>query len=413
VLPGGADLLFVINPDSSASFNDSRIAMQSLGDSGGRTMLDARGSFPFYASTGHLIFFSNGSVRAAPFDVRQRTLTGPPVPVGDGISVAPHTGAVQAAISDNGTLAYADVGDQVPKSSLVALDATGQAQPLTEMLPIYLGELSVSADGQRVAFRAAKANDDIHVLDLARGSLTRFTDQGGDEQNPVWTPDGTRIAYFSQRAGTMAMYLKGTEGNGTPERIMPAEHMQRPSSFSPEGSLLAYSEAHPGSGADIWTVRLDSAMPRRPELFLRTSSDEDLPLFSPDGRWLAFRSNESGRMEVYIARFPGAAVKRQVSIGGGDQPQWSPDGKQLFYLNGSRMMSVDVTTEPGLQVGKPRLLFERAPSESALNSGQWGHTYAVLPDGKRFLFVSNPPRPEVRELKVVLNWFEELKRRVP
>ena len=413
LLPGGKDLLFVINPDSSASFNDARIVMQPLGGTGVRTMLDARGSFPFYSPTGHLVFFSNGSLRAAPFDLRRRMLTGPPVPVVEGVSVAPHTGAVQAAISDTGTLAYADVGDQVPRSSLVALDAIGRAQPLTEMLPINFGELSLSADGQRVAVRAAKANDDIHVFDLARGSLTRFTDQGGDEQTPIWTPDGTRIAYSSQRGGTMSMFWKGSEGNSAPEPIIATEHGQRPSSFSPDGTVLAYSESRADSGSDIWTVRLDGATPRRPELFLRTASNEDLPLFSPDGRWLAFRSNESGRMEVYVARFPGAAVKRQVSIDGGDQPQWGPNGRRLFYLNGSRVMSVEVNTESGLQVGKPRLLFERAPSESALNSGQWGHTYAVFPDGNRFLFVSNAARPEVRELKVVLNWFEELKRRVP
>jgi eukaryotic-like serine/threonine-protein kinase len=412
LLPGGNDLLYVINPDSSASFNDARIAMQPLGGNGVRTMLDARGSFPFYVPTGHLVFFSNGSVRAAPFDLRQRALTGPAAPVVDGVSVAPHTGAVQAAISDTGTLAYADVGDQVPRSSLVALDANGRPQSLTEMLPVYFGELSLSADGQRVAIRLAKANDDIHVLDIARGSLTRFTHEGGDEQTPIWTPDGTRIAYSSQRGGALAMYWKASEG-GTPEAILTAEHPQRPSSFSPDGKVLAYTELREDSGADIWTVRLDSAIPRQPELFLRTALDEDLPLFSPDGRWLAYRSNESGRTEVYVARFPGAAVKRQVSIDGGDQPQWGADGRQLFYVDGTRLMSVDMNTESGLPVGKPRMLFERAPSESALNSGGWGHTYAVRPDGKGFLFVSNATKPEVRELKVVLNWFEDLKRRVP
>ena len=195
LLPGGQDLLLVINPDTSASFNDARVAVAPLGGNGPRKSLDVQGSFPDYTPTGHLVFFSSGSVRAARFDLKQLALTGPPVPVEDGVSVAPHTGAVQAAISDTGTLAYADVGDQVPRSSLVVLDSKGRAQPLTDMLPVYFGEVSLSADGQRVAIRAAKANDDIHVFDIARGSLTRFTYEGGDEQTPVWTPDGTRIAY--------------------------------------------------------------------------------------------------------------------------------------------------------------------------------------------------------------------------
>ena len=348
LLPGGTDLLFVINPDNIASFNEGRIAVETLGTKESREILDAQGSFPLYAASGHLVFFSGGSVRVAPFDLRQKRMTGPAVPVVEGVSVTPHTGAVQAAISESGTLAYAPVGDQVPRSSLVVVDVNGRAQPLTDVLPHYLGEMSVSPDGQRVALRSAKANDDIHVFDIPRASLTRFTYEGGDEQNPVWTPDGKRLAYASQRGGTPTMYWKTADGNGTPEKILAPQHPQRPSSFSADGKFLAYTEVHPQSGLDIWTVRLEEHSPRQPEPFLRTPFDEDLPLFSPDGHWLAYRSNESGRMEVYVAQFPGAAVKRQISVDGGDQPMWAPDGKQLFYLNGNHVMTVDLNAESGL-----------------------------------------------------------------
>jgi serine/threonine-protein kinase len=413
LLPNGTDLLFVINPDSIASFDEARIAVETLGAKDSREILDAQGSSPVYTPSGHLVFFSGGSVRAAPFDLRRRKMTGSAVPVVDGVSVAPHTGAVQAAISASGTLVYAAVGDQVPRSSLVVVDAKGYAQPVSDALPYYVGEMSLSADGQRVALRLAKANDDIHVFDFPRGSLTRFTYEGGDEQNPVWTPDGTRVAYSSQRGGTPTMYWKTADGNGTPERILTPQNPQRPSSFSADGKFLAYTETHPQTGLDIWTVRLDDRSPRQPEPFLRTPFQEDLPLFSPDGRWLAYRSNESGRMEVYVARFPGAAVKRQISVDAGDQPLWAPDGKQVFSANGNRIMSVDLNTESGLNPAKPRTLFERTFSTSSADAGQWGHTYAVFPDGKRFLFVENDARPEVHELRVVLNWFEELKARVP
>ena len=412
LLPGGTDMLFVINPDNIASFDEGRIAVETFGTKESRQILEAQGSFPFYAPSGHLVFFGGGSIRVAPFDLRQKRVTGPAVPLVEGVSVTPHTGAAQAAISESGTLVYAPVGDQVWRSSLVSVDLSGRAQPLTDVLPHYLGELSVSPDGQRVALRSAKANDDIHVFDIPRASLTRFTYEGGDEQNPVWTPDGKRLAYASQRGGTPTIYWKTADGNGTPEKILTPQHPQRPSSFSPDGKFLAYTEVHPQSGLDIWTVRLDDSS-RQPEPFLRTPFDEDQPLFSPDGHWLAYRSNESGRMEVYVAQFPVAAVKRQISIDGGDQPMWAPDGKQLFYLKGNRLMSVDLNGESGMHATKPRVLFERAVSPSAADSGLWGHTYAVFPDGKRFLFVDNGVQPEVRELRVVLNWFEELKRLVP
>jgi serine/threonine protein kinase/Tol biopolymer transport system component len=410
--PGGTDMLFVINPDSIASFNEARIAVETLGKKESREILDAQGSFPLYTASGHLVFFSGGSVWVAPFDLRRRRMTGPAVPAIESVSVCPYTGAVQAAISASGTLAYAPIGDQVPKSSLVVVDLNGRAQPVTDALLNYLGEMSLSSDGQRVALRLAKANDDIHVFDIPRGSLTRFTYEGGDEQNPVWTPDGRRVAYSSQHGGTPTMYWKSADGNGTPEKILAAQNPQRPSSFSADGKFLAYTEVHPQTGLDIWTVRLDDRSSRQPEPFLRTPFQENLPLFSPDGRWLAYRSNESGRMEVYVAQFPGGAVKRQISVDGGDQPLWAPDGKQLFYVNGNRVMSVELNADSGLHATKPRMLFERTFSPSAINSGQWGHTYAVFPDGKRFLFVENAVPPEVRELRVVLNWFEELKARV-
>jgi serine/threonine-protein kinase len=357
------------------------------------------------------VFFSAGSLLAAPFDLQQRKMTGAAVPVVNDVYVAPSNGAVvAAAISASGTLVYAPTPGRDTKSRLVVVDAAGTAQPLTDFLPQHLRELTVSPDGQRVAVRVVKANDDIHVFDIPRSSLTRFTYEGGDELTPVWTPDGKRIAYTARRGNTPAMFWKPADGNVAPERILDAHEAQRPNSFSPDGKYLAYAEIDPQTGGDIWTVRLDDNATRHPEPFLRTPFYEDLPVFSPDGRWIAFRSDESGRREVYVAQFPGAAIKQQVSIDGGDQPLWAPSGQQLFFVDGDRLMTVDLDTTSGLRAGKPRELFHGPLVRDEPRMP--GRSYAVFPDGKRFLFVERAPQPEIRELVVVLNWLEELKRKV-
>ncbi len=406
ILPGQSGLLFVVNPDNIASFNEAQIVVEDPGRKESREIL-ATGTFPHVISTGHLVYYNGGSLLAAPFDQGQRKTTGPGVPVVDGVIMNPTTGAVQASISGSGTLVYASGQVIQDRSRFVKVDLQGKLQPLGDPQP-YLSEFSLSPDGQSVAIRAARANDDVHIYDLVRGSLARFTFEGGDEQHPIWTPDGKRVAYSSQRGGPPTMFWKMVEGNGAPEKIAPTEHAQYPTSFSPDGKFLAFSEVRPQTRSDIWVLRLDSS-PRQAEPFLRTPYQEDLATFSPDGHWLAYQSDESGKDQVYVAQFPGGRVRQQVSIEGGSQPRWAPGGKQLFFLNGQRLMSADVILAPALTVGKPRLVFE---TKLDLDGGlAW--MYDVYPDGKRFLFLEEASaQPEVRELRVVLNWFEEVKRKV-
>jgi Tol biopolymer transport system component len=186
------------------------------------------------------------------------------------------------------------------------------------------------------------------------------------------------------------------------------EGIQTPGSWSPDGQSLVFYDISPATGNDIWVLPMEGD--RRPQVFLRSPAQEEAPTFSPDGRWLAFTSNESGRDEVYVQPFPGPGGKLQISTEGGNEPLWSRNGRELFYRNGDKMMAVEITTQPTFTAGSPRLLFEGRYEFSP--NGVAG--YDVSLDGQRFLMVQ-PVEPEqpATQINVVLNWFEELKRRVP
>jgi dipeptidyl aminopeptidase/acylaminoacyl peptidase len=187
-----------------------------------------------------------------------------------------------------------------------------------------------------------------------------------------------------------------------------SEYGQAPSSWSPDGQLLAFTELNPTTGWDIWVVRLGD---HKTQPFLRTPFTEGGPRFSPDGRWLAYVSNESGRNEIYVQPYPGPGGKRQISTEGGAEPVWNRNGRELFYRNGDKMMAVDIATQPSFAAGKPRMLFEGPylPTAATIQN------YDVSPDGQRFLMLkpSESAESSPKQINVVLNWFEELKQKVP
>ncbi len=181
-----------------------------------------------------------------------------------------------------------------------------------------------------------------------------------------------------------------------------------PGSWSPDGQVLAFSELSPTNGWDVWVLKLESD--RKPRPFLQTPSNESIPMFSPDGRWLAYESDESGREEIYVRPFPGPGSKWQISADGGTEPVWARSGRELFYRNGDEMMAADIATQPSFSARKPKVLFE-GHYESY---GPFSSYYDVSPDGQRFLMVKeNQQGTSASQINVVLNWFEELKRRVP
>jgi eukaryotic-like serine/threonine-protein kinase len=266
----------------------------------------------------------------------------------------------------------------------------------------------LSPDGRRVAAVISEQESQIWLYDLSRETLTRFTFEGNLNNAPVWTPDGKRIAFESKKEGPPNIFWQLADGSGGLERLTTSEYVNAPTSWSQDGQLMAFIELNPTTGFDIWVMRLSD---RKAQPFLRTRFNETAPRFSPDGRWLAYISDESGRFEIYVQPYPGPGGKWQISTDGGMDPVWNPNGKELFYRSTNKMMAVDIATQPSFVAGKPRMLFEGqyVPPPVPISN------YDVSPDGQRFLMLkpSEQEQAAPTQINVVLNWFEELKRRVP
>jgi Tol biopolymer transport system component len=247
------------------------------------------------------------------------------------------------------------------------------------------------------------------LYDLSRDTLTRITFGGSLNYNSVWTPDGKRIAFMSNREGPQNIFWQLADGSGGLERLTTSEYVDPPRSFSPDGQLLAYVEINPTTGYDIWVLRMSD---RKAQPFLRTPFNESAPSFSPDGHWLAYISDESGRFEVYVQPYPGPGSKYQISTEGGTEPVWNPNGKELFYRSGDKMMAVDINSQPSYSVGRPKMLFQGPYVPTPITFP----FYDVSPDGQRFLMFrpsEQTSSSSLTQIVVVQNWFEELKRRVP
>ena len=225
---------------------------------------------------------------------------------------------------------------------------------------------------------------------------------------PLWTPDGKRVTFSSTRAGGPEnLFWKAADGSGPAEQLTESERRQVPSSWSPDGQVLAFSEL-PLTAADIWVLPLQGE--RKPRPFLQTQFQEAAAVFSPDGHWLAYTSDESGRPEVYVRPYLGPGGKWQISNEGGTEPVWAQNGRELFYREGNKMMAVEITMRPTFHAGTPTLLFEgQYFRDLALTEAD----YDITRDGQRFLMIQPGEQEAATQINVVLNWFEELKRLVP
>jgi serine/threonine protein kinase/Tol biopolymer transport system component len=404
-LPGGRAILFTAGR-SGITFGNAQIAVQSVG-TGGRRDLVQGASNPRYAPSGHLVYAQGGDLEAVPFDPQRLAITGVATPVVEGVLQSPTTGAAQYSIAASGTLAYIPGGLQGTQSRLIWVSRNGTEQVLAAPPHSYRFP-RLSPDGRRVGVAIIEQESQIWLYDLSRETLSRFTFEGSQNYTSVWTPDGKRVAFESNNSGSLNIFWQLADGSGGLERLTTSQYINAPGSWSPDGSLLAFAEINTTSGQNIWILRLND---RKALPFHRTGSNENEPRFSPNGSWLAYISDESGRYEVYVQPYPGPGGKWQISTEGGTEPVWNQNGRELFYRNGDKIMVVDISTQPGFYASTPRVLFQGRYEQPPVPLPN----FDVSRDGQHFLMLKPVDQEQAAptQINIVLNWFEELKQKVP
>jgi len=410
-LPAGNAIVFTIVED----YLDvrPRLAALDLATRKWRVLLedaaDAR-----YVAGGYLAFLRQGSLMIVPFNPDTLEVIGQPVPAVvnvmqalNVINTGYNTGSGQFSVSASGSLTYAP-GGSLPdaQDSLVWVNSKGESSPIASFeAPFFAPRFS--PDGQRIAYRTAGKGNQIWIYDLNRGTHTKLTSEGYANW-VTWTPDGQRLVFGWSKAGIRSLFWQAADGSSPMQRLTQSEYNQYPGSWSPDGETLAFVQNHPVSGSDILLFQMHD---RKVSPFLNSEFDEMSPEFSPDGRWMLYGSNESGRNEVYVRQFPGPGGRWQISSEGGTEPLWSRNGRQMFFRRGNQILAVDVKAGTGFSAGKTRLVFEQPGFWDSLPIRCWD----ISPDGLRFVMVKlgeRKPQPATKMI-LVQNWFEELKRLCP
>lgn len=403
ILPDGDTVLFTA---FSTPIDKSRLMALSL-KTGKQKPLMEGAVFGRYLSPGYLVFARGETILAVPFDLRRVETTGSPVAVLEGVAFIPQNGFSHLAVADNGALAFLPSSLAYAEQKLVSVDRSGKSQTIREKLHVHYG-LRLSPDGRSIAIglRDAGHAPDIWILDLARGSLSPVTHGPASNFDPIWTPDGKRVLYVSERP-IFNIYSRLADGSGDEESVLTTANDTYPESLTRDGSTLLFSTSSSTNGEDLWITSL--ATPKQAKPFLATQFYESDATISPDGRWVAYQSTESGKSEIYVRDFPGGSSRVQVSIDGGSEPVWARNGRELFYRTGRKLISVPV---------KPGADFVPGPSSVLLQGdftvGNQVPGYDVSPDGQKFYFVQQDPKTQQpANVNLILNWSEELKHLVP
>jgi serine/threonine-protein kinase len=430
VLPGSKAVLYSSLRSGTGNWESANIVVRALsGDR--RVVLQQGGYFGRYVSSRHLLYMHQGTIFGVPFDPDRLELAGSPVPVVQGVTGGPNSGGAQLAVSANGTAVYMPGEGQGSVASIQWLDQTGKLSALRSVGADWSNP-AFSPDGRSLAMDISDGTQtDVWVYDIVRDTLTKLTFDPADDARPVWSPDGSRIAFASRRGdkATFNVYWLRADGTGDVQRLTESTLNQQPTSFHWSGKYLAYFESGAPTATDLKLLTIEGSertgwKPSAQTVLLQTPLVESMALFSPDGKWYAYLSNESGENQVFVRPFvpPGTATdgaaptgKWQISTSAADDPSWSHVRHELFFLSGSdlRMMVASYTGENGaFKVDKPRVWSDtrviprpRPPSRDL----------DLHPDGKRFAVASNQNDTTVKQNKAVFvfNFFDELRRIAP
>ncbi|HSK08638.1 MAG TPA: protein kinase, partial [Vicinamibacterales bacterium] len=364
-LPGGRGLLYTAHT-KTGSYDDASLVVLGPGGAAPRVLLQG-GYHGRYLASGHIAYLHDQTLFAVPFDLDRLERVGPAVPVIQGVAGATLNGTAEFSAAHNGLLIY---GTAVASPRALSwLDASGRLTPLRDE-PASYRALRLSPTGDRAALAIEhEGRSDIWILDLARENLSRMTFHNDNDVEPVWTPNGRRIAYTSWRedVGALNFFWQRADGTGQPQRLTTSSERHLRGAWHPDGAIFAYTAVRQGTLLDVMLLALEGDeasgfRPGTPEPFLATPAEERDPHFSPDGRWLAYASSESGNYEVYVRPFPGPGGKWQISNGSGVSPRWSPTRPELLYRAGNHLMVVEYgADERSFRAGRPRPWAELPP----------------------------------------------------
>jgi eukaryotic-like serine/threonine-protein kinase len=408
-LPGGKAVLFTILPVTGRA-EDGQIAVLDLRTATSKVLIRG-GSQAHYVPTGHLVYGVAGTLRAVAFDLERLEIVGTGAPVLEGVRTTA-LGAVDAAIAANGSLLYIAGGEVGRGRDVVSVDRQGHAAPLAGIVPDQYRQLRLSPDGTRLALATSS---DVWIYDLARATLSRLTTNPAADTRPLWTPDGSRIVFTSDRAGYLEIFSRSADGAGGDERLLTRDRDLvdlHADGWSADGRQLLFTEVHSNAQCAIGL----SAVERQSDVKLLVKNEfcNDDPAVSSDGRWMAYQSNLSGQNEIYVERYPELGNRQQISTGGGVCPLWSRDGHELFFSTATsrQLLAVPVQSATTLTAGRANMLFEFAMLPPVVGN----RPYDIGRDG-RFYFIrsgeTNTGAGALLNMILVQNWTEELKRRVP
>ncbi len=392
LLPNGKGVLYA----AQGGVSDDQVFVQSLESHQSR--LIAKGTAPHYLQSGHVVYVDSGTLYAVRFDQERMEAIGSPKAVIEGIRQT-SSGVSLIGVSRSGSaLAYVAAGAGPRNNELVWVDHDGNEQTTGAAGKPY-AQPRLSPDGRYVVTSLRGDAEDLWLYDLARGASSRLTAKGSSSF-PVWSPDGRRLALS---VGRNDIIVRALDGSTADRRIVTGDIPNYPFSWSPDSRTIAYVAVQPRTLQDVWAVTVDGG---KTQPVLTSPFREGAPVFSPDGHWIAYVSDESGRNEIYVSPFPGPGEKAAVSTDGGSEPVWARTSATLFYRTGDAMMAVDVTTSPALTVSRARVLFKK-PYERSI--ALWPN-YDVTSDGRRLLMVKgNDAERSSAYVNVVVNWIEELR----